>query len=80
LELYDIQFLYQKVGYIFERYKSDFVIKDELIDACQQKVGKGIRYFDEDAREGDGVLIKKWNLIIPRGIDNDFNQGVTEFV
>lgn len=80
LNLYDIQFLYQKAGYIFERYKTDFGIKDELIDACQQKVGEGIRYFDEDAREGNGVLIKKWKLIIPKGIDNNFSQGVTEFV
>ena len=80
LNLYDIQFLYQKAGYIFERYKTDFVIKDELIDACQQKVGEGIRYFNEDAREGNGVLIKKWKLIIPKSIDNDFSQGVTEFV
>lgn len=80
LNIYDIQFLYQKAGYIFERYKTDFGIKDELIDACQHKVGDGIRYFDEDAREGKGVLVKKWKLIIPKGIDNDFSQGVTEFV
>jgi predicted transcriptional regulator of viral defense system len=80
LELYDIQFLYQKAGYMFERYKTDFSIKDEFIDACQQKVGEGIRYFNEDAREGNGVLVKKWNLIIPKGIDNNLNQGVTEFV
>ena len=80
LELYDIQFLYQKAGYIFERYKIDFGIKDELIDACQQKVGEGIRYFDEDARAGNGVLVKKWNLIIPKNIANNFSRGVTEFV
>lgn len=80
LELYDIQFLYQKAGYIFERYKADFAIRDELINACQQKVGEGIRYFDDDARAGNGVLVKKWNLIIPRGMNNDFNQGATEFV
>ena len=75
-----MQFLYQKAGYIFERYKTDFVIKDELTDACQKKVGEGIRYFDEDAREGNGVLVKKWKLIVPKGIDNDSNQVVTEFV
>ena len=40
---YDIQFLYQKAGYIFERYKTDFVIKDELIDACQRD--KGWRWY-----------------------------------
>lgn len=80
LELYDIQFLYQKAGYIFERHKVDFVIRDELINACQQKVGEGIRYFDDDARAGNGVLVKKWNLIIPRGMNNDFNQEVNEFV
>lgn len=80
LGLYDIQFLYQKAGYILERYKMEFDIKDELIDACQQKVGECIRYFDEDAREGNGVLIKKWNLIIPKGLDNKFNQEVAEFV
>lgn len=80
LELYDVQFLYQKAGYIFERYKIDFGIKDELIDACQKKVGEGIRYFDEDAKNGNGILVKKWNLIISKEIGNDFNQGVTELV
>lgn len=80
IELYDVQFLYQKAGYIFERYKIDCGIKDELINACQQKVGDGIRYFDEDAREGKGVLIKKWNLIIPKKIDNETKQEVVEFV
>jgi predicted transcriptional regulator of viral defense system len=80
LKLYNLQFIYQKAGFIFERYKSDFVIKDELIGACQQKVGEGIRYFDEDAHKGNGVLMKKWNLIIPKSIDNDSNQGVSEFV
>ncbi len=80
LKLYNIQFLYQKAGYIFEQYKTDFGIRDELIDVCLQKVGEGIRYFDEDARDGNGVLIKRWNLIIPKGIDNDFNREVKEFV
>jgi len=72
--------LYQKAGYIFEQYKTDFGIRDELIDVCLQKVGEGIRYFDEDARHGNGVLIKRWNLIIPKGIENDFSREVTEFV
>lgn len=80
LGLYDVQFLYQKAGYIFERYKMDWDIKDELIHAFQQKVGEGIRYFDEDAREGNGIFIKKWNLIIPKSIHNDSKQEVVEFV
>lgn len=80
LKLYDIQFLYQKAGYIFERYKSVFGISDEMIEACQRKVGEGVRYFDEDARKGNGVLIKKWNLIMPKSIDIDLKMEVTEFV
>lgn len=77
LMLYDIQFLYQKAGYIFERYKVDFGIKDELIDACRQKVSECIRYFHEDAREGNGIFVKKWNVIVPRNIHDN---GTTIFV
>lgn len=80
LNLYDIQFLYQKAGYIFEKYQKDFSIKDELIDACLQKVGSSIRYFDEDARDGNGLLIKKWNLIVLKSTVKDTSQGVVEFV
>lgn len=75
-----MQFLYQKAGYIFEKYQKDFGVKDELIYTCLKKVGSSIRYFDEDAREGNGRLVKKWNLIVPESQVKDSGQGVTEFV
>ncbi len=37
--------------------------------AREIKVGDGIRYFDKEARNGNGILVKKWNLIIPKEID-----------
>ena len=80
LNLYDMQFLYQKAGYIFEKHQKDFGVKDELIHTCLKKVGSSIRYFDEDAREGNGMLVKKWNLIVSRSRVKDSSQGVTEFV
>ena len=80
LNLYDMQFLYQKAGYIFEKHQKDFGVKDELIRTCLKKVGSSIRYFDEDARAGNGMLVKKWNLIVPASRVKDSSQGVTEFV
>jgi predicted transcriptional regulator of viral defense system len=80
LILYDIKFLYQKAGYIFEKYQKNFNVKDEIIKSCQQQVSNSIRYFDEDAREGNGSLIKKWNLIVPKNIEKDSKQGAVEFV
>lgn len=80
LSMYDIQFLYQKSGYFFEKYQKDLGIKDELINTCLDKVGNGIRYFEEDARDGNGLLVKKWNLIVPKGFEINSNQEVTEFV
>lgn len=72
--MYDIQFLYQKSGYLFEKYQKDLGIKDGPINNCLVKVGNGIRYFEEDARDGKGLLMKKWNLIVPKGFEiNSFS-------
>jgi len=80
LTLYDTQFLYQKSGYIFEKYQEDLGVNDELINICLKKVGESIRYFDEDAKKGNGMFVKKWNLIVPKNIIIDSDEGVDQFV
>lgn len=80
LEEYNLQFMYQKAGFIFERYKSEYGIKDELLASCLEKVSDSIRYFDNDTKEDKGTYLKKWQLIVPRNIEGYFNQGVNELV
>ena len=78
--MYDVQFIYQKAGYIFQKYQKDLSIKDEVIHLCREKVGESIRYLDISARNGNRTLVNEWALVIPRNIDRILGQGADEFV
>jgi len=54
LNEYDTQFLYQKAGFIFERYRESLNITDDLINYCLDKVKDCVRYFDHATKEEKG--------------------------
>ncbi len=71
LEAYDMQFLYQKTGFILEHYKKDLQISDEFIDYCKSKIGKSTRYLTKDS----GTYYSEWKLVVPNGFFGMTEQG-----
>ena len=62
LEYYDKAFLYQKVGYLFEKHFGDRV-PESFYRMCLAKSGNRIRYFE--AKVGFSKLVLKWRLMVP---------------
>ena len=40
LDAYNIQFLYQKTGFILEHYKNELQLSEGFIDYCKSKIGE----------------------------------------
>jgi len=70
LEYYDKAFLYQKVGYLFEKHFGNKIPKS-FYRLCLSKSGNKIQYFE--AKVGFSKLILKWRLIVPaeKSVPND---------
>lgn len=62
LEYYDKAFLYQKVGYLFEKYFGNR-IPDSFYKLCLSKIGNKTHYFE--AKVGFSKLVNKWKLMVP---------------
>ena len=62
LEYYDKAYLYQKVGYLFEKHFGDR-IPDSFYQMCLSKSGNKIFYFE--AKVGFAKLVLKWKLMVP---------------
>ena len=62
LKYYDKAFLYQKVGYLFEKYFGNRV-PDSFYQLCLSKSGNKIQYFE--AKVGFAKLVLKWKLMVP---------------
>ncbi len=63
LELYQNQFLYQKMGYLLWQHKEQMELSDGFFDKCKKEIGKSKRYLTRDQKSGryDGT----WKLIVP---------------
>ena len=62
LEYYDKAFLYQKIGYLFEKHFGND-IPESFYQLCLTKSGNTIRYFE--AKVGQAKLVLKWRLMVP---------------
>lgn len=62
LKYYDKSFLYQKVGYLFEKYFGKEV-PESFYELCMSKIGKKINYLD--ASVDYSKLVSKWKLMVP---------------
>ena len=63
LQQYDKTFLYQKVGYLFEKHFGD-EIPESFYNLCLSKIGNKINYFE--AKAGFSKLVLKWRLMVPK--------------
>ena len=64
LEVYNIQGLYQRVGYLLKYFQKDMKISNEFINCCKDKIGKSRRYLDNEAIE-DSHYDSEWELMVP---------------
>lgn len=71
LEYYDKAFLYQKVGYLFEKYFGDRV-PHSFYEMCRERMGNKIQYFE--AQVGFAKLVLKWRLMVPK--ERDFPDEI----
>ncbi|HOB36337.1 MAG: transcriptional regulator [Clostridiales bacterium] len=76
LNAYNLQFLYQKVGFILEHYKDQFQLSDEFISYCRNKTGKSTRYLTQDSTK----YLNEWRLVVPEYLFQITEQGGTPFV
>lgn len=76
LDEYNLQFLYQKTGFILNNYKSQFQLSDEFISYCKNKMGKSTRYLTKDSTK----YLKEWRLVVPEYLFQVNEQGGTHLV
>ncbi len=62
LKHYDKSFLYQKVGYLFEKHFGE-EIPESFYKLCLSNIGNKINYFE--SKVGHSKLILKWKLMVP---------------
>lgn len=76
LDAYNIQFLYQKTGFILEHYKNELQISDQFFYYCKSKIGKSTRYLTKDS----GTYCTEWKLVVSDGLFGITEQGGTPLV
>jgi len=67
LDIYNIQGLYQRVGYLLDHYRKEMQLSKEFIDYCKSKIGKSRRYLVSDLKE-KSLYNSEWELMIPEGL------------
>ena len=70
LELFQNQFLYQKMGYLLSEHQEKMGLTDAFFDNCKEQIGKSKRYLTRD-QEG-GRYNDEWKLVIPEGLHDIF--------
>jgi len=63
LELYQNQFLYQKMGYLLWQYKEQMGLSDSFFEKCKKQIGKSKRYLTRD--QDGGCYDDTWKLVVP---------------
>ena len=74
LELYNKAHLYQKVGYVLEKFKDQIGIQNDIIELCREKGKIAVSNFS--TTEKCDVFIKEWNLYIPKIIVKEDEDGL----
>ena len=64
LDIYGIQGLYQRVGYLLNNYQKGMQLSGDFIDYCKSKIGKSSRYLINEIKE-DNSYNSEWKLMVP---------------
>lgn len=76
LELYQNQFLYQKMGYLLWQYKEQMGLSDLFFEKCKKQIGKSKRYLTRD--QDGGRYNDTWKLVVPENLQNMKNGGIMD--
>jgi len=79
LNIYDIQGLYQKAGYLLDHYRKEMQLSKDFIDYCKRKIGKSRRYLLSETNE-DSYYNSEWELMVPEGLFKITEQGGDKLV
>jgi predicted transcriptional regulator of viral defense system len=71
LDAFNLQFLYQKTGFLLEHYKNQFQLSDNFISYCKNKIGKSTRYLTKDSTK----YLNEWRLVVPEYLFQITEQG-----
>lgn len=74
LKVYNIQGLYQRVGYLLQHYQKEMQISNDFIDCCKEKIGKSRRYLLNESIDGS-TYNREWELMVPKGLFEITEQG-----
>lgn len=66
LELFQNQFLYQKMGYLLSEHQERMGLSDTFFDNCKENIGKSKRYLTRD--QVGGRYDDEWKLVVPEGL------------
>lgn len=76
LDAYNIQFLYQKTGFLLEHFKNQFRLTDEFISYCKKRMGKSTRYLTRESSN----YSNEWRLVVPENLFQLTEQGANHLV
>jgi len=79
LEMYDIQVLYQKTGYLLSHYKENMQLSDDFFEYCKSNIGMSTRYLLKKNND-ESNYNNEWKLVIPNNIFYVTNQSGDELV
>jgi len=66
LEEYNNQFLYQKMGFLLWKLRTQLGLSDAFFEVCMNKIGKSKRYLTKDV--SDVVYDNVWKIVAPKNI------------
>jgi predicted transcriptional regulator of viral defense system len=67
LDIYNIQGLYQRVGYLLDHYRKEMQLSKEFIEYCKSKIGKSRRYLVSEEKD-NSFYNREWELMIPEDL------------
>lgn len=74
LKLYNIQFLYQKTGFLLKHFQDELKLPDSFFYFCHKNIVKSKRYLT-DKGEKDLVYNAEWRLFVPENLMTFMEQG-----
>jgi predicted transcriptional regulator of viral defense system len=68
LDIYHLQSLYQKVGYLFSLFQDDLKIEDDFFQRVKERIHKSVTYLNEESKF-DGIYISEYQLVVPKWLE-----------
>jgi len=63
---YNKKILYKKLGFFLERNSEALGISNQFLNILERSIGASKKYLSEEVINGDGTLVTRWDLIVPK--------------